>query len=78
MQGDEVFRVQLTPGTRVRRHAGEFLVNRIRGSNWICSALDLDLAIADDNGFSRPLIAVGLRKLTPEEAAAIAPENRPR
>jgi hypothetical protein len=78
MQGDDVFRVQLTPGTRVRRHAGEFLVNRVRGSNWICSALDLDLAIADGNGFARPLIAVGLRKLSPEEVAAIAPEDRPR
>lgn len=76
--GDDVFRVQLTPGTRVRRHPGEFLVNRIRGSNRICSALDLDLAIADDHGFSRPLIAVDLRKLTPEEVAAIAPEHRPR
>jgi hypothetical protein len=78
MQGDDVFRVQLTPGVRVRRHPGEFLVNQIRGSSWICTPLDLDLAISDTNGFARPLIAVGLRKLTPEEAAAIAPEYRPR
>jgi hypothetical protein len=74
---NEIFRVQLTPGSHVHRYPGEFLVNRIRGSSWICSPLDLDLAISDTNGFSRPLIATGLTKLTPEEAAAIASEDRP-
>lgn len=78
MQGDDVFRVELSPGVRIRRNAGEFLVSQVRGSRWICSALDLDLAIADNNGFSRPLIATGLRKLTPEEVAAIPPEDMPR
>ena len=78
MENDDVFRVDLPPGMTLRRHPGDYLVNRIRGSNWICSPLDLDLAISDDNGISRPLIAVGLRKLTPEEVAAIALEDRPR
>lgn len=78
MRNDDVFRVDLPAGISVRRHPGDFLVNRVRGSNWICSPLDLDLAISDDNGISRPLIAVGLRKLTAEEIAAIAQEDRPR
>ncbi|MGH6951325.1 MAG: DUF6491 family protein [Vitreimonas sp.] len=77
MQGGDIYRAELGPNARVRRHLGEFLVNEVRGSSWICTALDLDLAISDTNGFSRPLIATGLRKLTPEEAAAIAPEDRP-
>lgn len=77
MQGGDIYRVQLGPGARVRRHPGEFLVNEVRGSSWICSALDLDLALSDYHGFSRPLIATAMRKLTPEEAAAIAPEDRP-
>jgi hypothetical protein len=74
---NDIYRVQLTPGAHVRRYPGEFLVNQVRGSNWICSALDLDLAISDNNGFSRPLIATGLRKLTPEEVAAIPPDDMP-
>lgn len=75
MDGGDVFLVEVNG--RVRRHAGEFLVNQVRGSSWICSPLDLQLTISDDNGFSRPVIATGLRKLTPEEVAAIPPEDRP-
>ena len=74
---NDIYRVELSPGSHVRRYGGDFLVNQVRGSNWICSALDLDLAIADQSGFSRPLIATDLRKLTPEEAAAIPPEDMP-
>jgi hypothetical protein len=74
---NDIYRVELTPGARVRRYSGDFLVNQVRGSSWICSALDLDLALSDYNGFSRPLIATDLRKLTPEEVAAIPREDMP-
>ncbi len=47
------------------------------GSGSICTAIDLDLKIADTNGFSEPLIAKSLRKLSPEEAAAVPPKYRP-
>ena len=47
------------------------------GSGSVCNALDLDLKIADTNGFAEPLIARSLRKLTPEEAAAVPPKYRP-
>ena len=77
VQGNDIFRVELTPGTRVHRYGRDFLVNQVRGSSWICSALDLDLALMDYNGFSRPLIATNLRKLTPEEVAAIPREDMP-
>src|SRR2546425_4214558 len=59
---NDIYRVDLSPGSHARRGAGEFLVNQLRGSAWICSPLDLDLAISDDMGFRRPLIATGLRK----------------
>lgn len=72
-----IYRVELTPGSRARDVPGRFLINRVRGSNWICSALDLDLALADTVGFERPLIAQSLRRLSAEEAAALAPEDRP-
>ena len=77
VQGNGIFRVELTPGSRAHRYAGDFLVNQVRGSSWICSALDLDLALASYNGFSRPLIATNLRKLTSEEVAAIPREDLP-
>jgi hypothetical protein len=74
---NDIYRVELARGSRAHRYAGEFLVNHVRGSNWICSALDLDLAIADDHGFRQPLIATGLRRLTPQEVAAIPKKERP-
>ncbi len=77
VHGDEIYRVDLTPGVHVHRYGGDYLVSQIRGSSWICSALDLDLALTDYDGFSRALVATNLRKLTPEEAAAIPREDRP-
>jgi hypothetical protein len=73
----DVFRVDLTPGTHVQKDPDRFLINRVRGSNWICSALDLDLSLSDHHGFRQPLIAVSLRKLTPAEAAAIPRKDMP-
>jgi hypothetical protein len=74
---DDIYRVDLSPGSGVRKWPGHFLVNQVRGSSWICSALDLDLTLAAPGGFRVPLIAVSLRKLTPEEAAAIPDESLP-
>ena len=74
---NDVYQVDLTPGSRVRHTAGYFLVNEVRGSNWICSALDLDLEVSDHLGFRQPLIARSMRKLTPAEVAAIPRKYRP-
>lgn len=73
----DVFRVELVPGARVRHGTSNFLVNEIRGSNSICSHLDLNLFLADDLGFKRPLLARSLTRLTPQEVAAIPREDRP-
>jgi hypothetical protein len=73
----DIYRVELTPGTHVRRDGDRFLVNRVRGSNWICSPLDLDLTLSDHHGFQEPLIARSLRKLTPAEVAAIPRKDLP-
>jgi hypothetical protein len=73
----DIYRVELTAGTHVHRYADRFLVNRVRGSNWICSPLDLDLTLADHNGYREPLIARSLRKLTPAEVAAIPRKDLP-
>ena len=73
----DIYRVELTPGTRVRHDGDRFLVNQVRGSNWICSHLDLDLTLSDHHGFREPLIARSLRKLTPAEVAAIPRKDLP-
>jgi hypothetical protein len=59
------------------KRAGYFLVNEMHGSNTICSALDLDLAVSDGHGFYEPLIARSIRPMTPEEIAAIPKKDRP-
>jgi len=74
----DVYRVELSGGGGPGLNsAGYFLVNQVRGSNTICSALDLDLAIADHNGFYQPLFPRTLTRLTPEEVAAIPKKYKP-
>jgi hypothetical protein len=73
----DIYRVDLTPGSHVRKDPDRFLVNRLRGSDWICSALDLDLTLSDHHGFQQPLIARSLRKLTAAEIAAIPRKDLP-
>jgi hypothetical protein len=77
VSNNDIYRVELTPGSHVRERAGQFLVSEVRGSNYICSALDLDLKLADQFGFRRPLFPQSLRRLTAEEVAAIPREDRP-
>jgi hypothetical protein len=73
----DIYRVDLTPGTHASKGADRFLINQVRGSGWICSALDLDLTLSDHMGFRQPLIATKMRKLTPTEIAAIPRKEMP-
>ena len=75
---NDIYRVDLTPGTRIHRYGSDYLVNEVRGSSWICSALDLDLSlVAYSGGFERGIVATNLRRLTPAEVAAIPREDLP-
>ena len=73
----DVYRVDLSAGASQLQWPDAHLVSIIRGGDSICSALDLDLKVADTNGFATPLIARSLTKLTPEEVAAIPKKYRP-
>jgi hypothetical protein len=73
----DYYKIELTKGSHVRKDPDRFLVNQQRGSSWICSPLDLDLQVADHVGFRQPLIAKSLRKLTPQEVAAIPKKDLP-
>ena len=74
---NDIYRVDLSPGSHAYKSPGYYLVNVVRGSGWICSAIDLDLSLNSDYGFRRPLIAVSMRKLTPAEVAAIPRKDLP-
>jgi len=73
----DVYRVDLSAGSWQLQAPNMHLVSINRGSSSICTALDLDLKIADSMGFAEPLIAKSLVKLTPEEVAAIPKKDRP-
>jgi hypothetical protein len=73
----DVYRVELTGASPELQGPGMHLVFKAHGGDSICSALDLDLSVSDGHGFSTPIIARTLTKLTPEEVAAIPPKFRP-
>jgi len=72
----DVYKVELSGGSPQLQYPGVHLVSIVRGSSNICSAIDLDLKVSD-GGFTIPLIAKSLTKLTPEEIAAIPKKYRP-
>jgi hypothetical protein len=89
----DVYRVDLSAGSRLLQTPDVHLVSRTRGPDTVCSAIDLQLEVSDDigvqgrfgtgvgggfdGGMREPLIASKLTKLTPEEIAAIPKQYRP-
>jgi hypothetical protein len=73
----DVYRVDLSAGSSMLSWPNMHLVSIVRGSDSICTAVDLDLKISDDHGFTEPLIAKSLTKLTPDQVAAIPKKFRP-
>jgi hypothetical protein len=73
-----VYEFDLSSGSNQLQESDVHLVSEIRGSDWICSPLDLDLQLKDDHGvFVEPLIVKSITRLTPEQIAAIPPKFRP-
>jgi hypothetical protein len=73
----DVYRVDLSAGSPELLWPTSHLVSQVRGSNSICTAIDLQLSVSDTNGFRQPLIARKLTKLTPAEVAAIPKKFNP-
>ena len=73
----DVYKVDLAAESTWLNDPSVHLVSEVRGSDSICSALDLRLSVADTGGFREPLFPVKLTKLTPEEVAAIPKKYRP-
>ncbi|HLZ74114.1 hypothetical protein [Phenylobacterium sp.] len=73
----DVYRVDLTSGSPNLQRSDMHLISETRGSDLICSALDLELTLADTQGFRESLIAKTLTRLSPEEIAAIPHKSLP-
>lgn len=75
---NDVYRLQLANRSWELQDPSVHLVNRVRGSAWICGPLDLDLEVVDDQGVMRePLIVKSMQRLTPDEVKAIPAKFRP-
>ena len=74
----DIYRVDLSAGSEQLTWPGIYhLISRVEGSNSICTALDLQLAVSDGEGFYEPLIVRSIAKLTPAEVAALPAKDRP-
>jgi hypothetical protein len=73
----DVYQVDLAGGSSTLQEPDARLINRAFGSNDVCTALDLQLSVADLGGFPEPLFPSHLTKLTPEQVAAIPKKYRP-
>jgi hypothetical protein len=73
----DVYQVDLAAGSSRLQEPDARLINRAFGSNDVCTALDLQLSVADLGGFPEPLFPSHLTKLTPEQVAAIPKKYRP-
>jgi hypothetical protein len=73
-----VYRLDLSAGSEELNEPDVHLTSIVRGSDWICSPLDLQLAVVDEYGaFRQPLIVKTITKLTPDEIKAIPAKFRP-
>ena len=73
----DVYQVDLAADAPELKWGDARLISQVRDTTSICSAIDLDLKVSDGHGFSSPLFPRSMRKLTPEEVAAIPPKDRP-
>lgn len=73
----DFYKIELSAGSNMVTDPTNHLITDIRGSNWICSPLDLDMKISDGHGVVVPLIAKSITKLTPEQVAAIPKKDLP-
>ncbi|HEY2710077.1 MAG TPA: hypothetical protein VGI95_18680 [Caulobacteraceae bacterium] len=68
----QIFEIDLSSGSNQLQEGDMHLIDKVRGSDWICSPLDLDLQIADDHGvYAEPLIVKSITRLTADQVAAI-------
>jgi hypothetical protein len=73
----DIYQVDLSGGSNMLTWPGAHLINVVQGSSRVCSAIDLDLSVGDESGFVTRLIPSSIRKLSPQEVAAIPRKDLP-
>ncbi len=73
----EVYRVDLAWGSNQLTWPGNHLVSVVRGTDSVCSPMDLDLRVSDGMGFAMPIRAKTITKLTPEQVKALPKKHQP-
>jgi hypothetical protein len=73
-----IYEFDLSAGSNQLQAPAMHLVSTIRGSDWICDPLDLQLQLVDDHhAFAEPLFIKSITRLTPEQIAAIPRRDLP-
>lgn len=73
-----IFKFDLSASSNQLQEPDMHLVSEIRGSDWICDPLDLQLQLRDDHGaFEEPLFVKAITQLTPDQIAAIPKKDLP-
>jgi hypothetical protein len=73
-----IYQLDLSAGSNQLQEPDMHLVSKIRGSDWICDPLDLQLQLSDNHGaFEEPLFVKAITKLTPDQIAAIPKKDLP-
>jgi hypothetical protein len=73
-----IWRLDLQQGSDQLKYTDVRITNRDMKSAWLCVPSDFNLLLSDRFGIVRePLIVTSVRQLTPEEIAAIPPQDRP-
>ncbi|MFI4974796.1 MAG: DUF6491 family protein [Caulobacterales bacterium] len=73
----DFYRLDLTSACPELQWPDSHIVSIERGSDWICSPLDLDLKVTQDHGIPTPCIVKGITRLTDDEAAALPKDEKP-
>jgi hypothetical protein len=73
----QVYRLDFSSACPILQRPDAHLITKIRGSDWICSPLDLDLEVSDAPGVRVPCIVKGITPLSRDQAAALPKDQRP-
>jgi hypothetical protein len=72
----DIYKIDLSSGSSLLTWPDSHLINEVRGTDSVCSAIDLDLRVSNDH-VVEPLFVKSIAKLTPEEVAAIPKKYLP-
>lgn len=73
----DIYRLDLSAACPELQMPDARLITKIRGSDSICSPLDIDLRVSDMHGFATPCIVSAITPLSPADVAAMPAKLKP-